>query len=61
MKKPNYGFDRRQRELAKQQKREDKRLKKLARAGAKDGSDTENADAEPSANADAPANPLIPR
>lgn len=28
--KPNYGFAKRQRELAKKQKKEEKRLKKLA-------------------------------
>ena len=31
MAKPNYRFDKRQRELAKKQKQEEKRLKKLAR------------------------------
>ncbi len=28
--KPNYGFEKRQRELAKQKKKEEKRLRKLA-------------------------------
>lgn len=32
MRKPNYGFEKRQKELAKAQKREEKRLKKAARA-----------------------------
>lgn len=31
MAKPNYQFDKRQREIAKKQKQEEKRLKKLAR------------------------------
>jgi hypothetical protein len=31
--KPNYGFAKRQRELAKKQKKEEKRLKKLAEDG----------------------------
>ncbi len=31
MAKPNYSFDKRQRELAKQKKKEEKRLKKEAR------------------------------
>ncbi len=30
MAKPNYGFDKRQREIKKNQKQEEKRLKKLA-------------------------------
>jgi hypothetical protein len=34
MAKPNYSFDKRQRELAKQKKREEKRLKKDARKAA---------------------------
>lgn len=39
MAKPNYQFDKRQREIAKKQKQEEKRLKKLARnAGPDDGS-----------------------
>lgn len=61
MPKPNYRFDKRQRELAQQKKREEKRLKKLARAGAKDAPDAADAGAEPSATADSSANPLIPR
>lgn len=34
MAKPNYRFDKRQRELAKQKKRDEKRLKKEARKAA---------------------------
>lgn len=34
MPKPNYRFDKRQRELAKQKKKEEKRLKKEARKAA---------------------------
>lgn len=43
MAKPNYNFDKRQRELKKSQKQEEKRLKKLARNTPADG--TEPADA----------------
>ena len=46
MAKPNYRFDKRQRELAKQKKKEEKRLKKEAR----------KAEGLP-AEADAPAEP----
>lgn len=42
--KPNYQFEKRQKELAKKKKKEEKRLRKLA----------EN-NPEPSANPDAPA------
>ena len=31
MRKPNYGYEKRQRELEKQKKKEEKRLNKLAR------------------------------
>ena len=37
MRKTNYSFERRQRELDKQKKREAKRLDKLARKGAETG------------------------
>ena len=39
MAKANYRFDKRQRELAKQKKQEDKRLKKLAKKAADAGED----------------------
>jgi len=45
--KPNYQFEKRQRDLAKKQKQEDKRRQKLADKAAADGSDHDNA-AEPS-------------
>lgn len=38
MPKPNYRFDKRQRELAKQKQRDEKRLKKEARKAAADPS-----------------------
>ncbi len=41
MPKPNYRFDKRQRELAKQKKKEEKRLKKEARKAAELPSETE--------------------
>jgi len=44
MAQPNYGFAKRQRELAKKQKKEEKRLRKLAEQGAQPG---EPAAAEP--------------
>lgn len=39
MAKPNYNFEKRQRELKKAQKQEEKRLKKLARSPSDDGTD----------------------
>lgn len=36
MAKPNYNFEKRQRELKKAQKQEEKRLKKLARSPSED-------------------------
>lgn len=39
MAKPNYNFEKRQRELKKAQKQEEKRLKKLARTPSEDGPD----------------------
>lgn len=42
MAKPNYNFEKRQRELKKAQKQEEKRLKKLARAPS--GNDAAQAD-----------------
>ena len=37
MAKPNYGFEKRQRELAKKKKKEEKRLKKAEASQAKSG------------------------
>jgi len=37
MAQPNYGFAKRQRELAKKQKKEEKRLRKLAEQGTPPG------------------------
>jgi hypothetical protein len=37
--KPNYKFQKRQKDLAKQKKKEDKRLKKAARTGEQPGDD----------------------
>lgn len=37
MAQPNYGFAKRQRELAKKQKKEEKRLRKLAEQGTQPG------------------------
>ena len=36
MKKTNYSFEKRQREIAKQKKQEAKRLKKIEKAGQRD-------------------------
>jgi hypothetical protein len=41
MAKPNYAFEKRQRDLAKRQKKEEKRLKKLA-GGPADGAPAED-------------------
>ncbi|WP_199915255.1 hypothetical protein [Parazoarcus communis] len=49
MAKPNYQFEKRQRDLAKKRKQEEKRIQKLA-AKAAGGSD-DNADAEPEVEA----------
>ena len=46
MAKPNFQYEKRQKELAKKKKQEEKRLKKLA---AKAGSDPEGAEAPPPA------------
>lgn len=49
MAKPNYGFEKRQRELKKSRKQEEKRQKKLARTdGAEDSDSPENASDAPS-------------
>ena len=48
MAKPNYQFERRQRDLAKRKKQEEKRLRKLAAKQAAAG------DAEPAAATDTP-------
>ena len=52
MAKPNYSFQKRQRELAKQKKKEEKRLKKEARKA-----EGLPADAEPGAAAEPGATP----
>ncbi len=51
MAKPNYKFDKRQRDLAKQKKQEEKRLKKLAKKAAETGGE---------AGAAPPADELVP-
>ncbi len=51
MAKPNYKFDKRQRDLAKQKKQEEKRLKKLAKKAAETASE---------AGAAPPADELVP-
>ena len=51
MAQPNYRFDKRQRELAKQKKKEEKRLKKEARKAATDGTDESGSTVEPAAKA----------
>lgn len=43
MPKPNYGFQKRQKELAKQQKRADKLERRLARKDEESGADSEAA------------------
>lgn len=55
MAKPNYGFDKRQRELKKSKQQEEKRLKKLARQTS--GTDADTApDTGTAADAAAPGN-----
>ncbi|MGE0014165.1 MAG: hypothetical protein AB7S62_18290 [Azoarcus sp.] len=48
MAKPNYQFEKRQRDLAKKRKQEEKRIQKLA---AKAAGCSDNADAEPEVEA----------
>lgn len=47
MPKPNYRFDKRQRELSRQKKQEEKRLKKQARKAAAEGETPAAADTAP--------------
>jgi hypothetical protein len=47
--KPNYNFEKRQRELAKKKQQDEKRQKKLARNGDKTGGEGERGDAAPDA------------
>ncbi|MGH8174417.1 MAG: hypothetical protein ACREPX_14855 [Rhodanobacteraceae bacterium] len=56
MAKPNYQFDKRQRDLAKKKKQDAKRLKKLAKNEKKTDDDgTEATETNESASADTPA------
>lgn len=51
MAKPNYEFEKRQRELAKKKKKEEKRLRKVEKSEpADDGSATPKPEGEPDAN-----------
>jgi hypothetical protein len=47
MARPNYGFDKRQREIKKNQKQEEKRLKKLAARAAQPEDGASEATPEP--------------
>lgn len=47
MAKPNYNFEKRQRELAKKKKQDEKRQKKLARTGGDEPAAPEPQPAEP--------------
>lgn len=49
MAKPNYSFEKRQRDLEKKKKQEEKRLRKLAekKPGGEDGAETSSEDAAP--------------
>ena len=58
MAKPNYQFEKRQRDLAKKKKQEEKRLRKLAgKALPGDESPEAAADEQPESQKDGPANP----
>ncbi|HXC49414.1 MAG TPA: hypothetical protein VN634_00900 [Candidatus Limnocylindrales bacterium] len=60
MAKPNYSFEKRKRDLAKQQKKEAKRQKKLLESG-KSGSESQpEIEAEPTADAPPPEEKIIP-
>ncbi|MDD5366516.1 MAG: hypothetical protein PHR30_14360 [Gallionellaceae bacterium] len=54
MAKPNYQFEKRQRDLAKKQKQEEKRRQKLADKAAADGGAHDVAEAPPQAASIAP-------
>ena len=55
--KPNYQFEKRQRDLAKKRKQEEKRLQKLAGKSAKDSGENE---AETENSPETSSNPLLP-
>lgn len=57
--KPNYSFEKRQRDLEKKRKQEEKRLRKLAAKKSGDGevNDADDADGGAQAAPDAPAAP----
>ena len=46
-KKPNYNFEKRQREMAKQKKAEEKALRKAQAAARPDGASSADSDSEP--------------
>ena len=47
MARPNYSYEKRQKELARQKKQEEKRLRKLEkRSGADDGGNSDGSEAE---------------
>jgi hypothetical protein len=58
MAKPNYQFEKRQRDLAKKKKQEEKRLRKLALKG--EGAPAEGAEAAPDASSDVAPAPQAP-
>lgn len=53
--KPNYSFQKRQRELAKKHKKEEKAQRKLARNPAPEGATMESPDVSAPVNVDKPA------
>lgn len=53
--KPNYQFEKRQRDLAKKKKQEEKRLKKLAEKSVAEGASADTAAAEPERSSPDPA------
>lgn len=55
MAKPNYQFEKRQRDLAKKSKQEEKRRQKLASKAAAEGGDTDAGAADEPATADSAA------
>jgi hypothetical protein len=54
MAKPNYAFEKRQKELAKKKKKEEKRLRKLEGVGNEDETDAPASDDDQKAPADSP-------
>ncbi len=54
MAKPNYQFEKRQKELEKKRKQEEKRLRKIAEKGTEEGESPDQPDAAQASDTDSP-------